>query len=141
MLDADVLNHQAFSLSGRDTYTADVRSSSQARRIAHGFLSVLSPQPSSETADTVLLVVSELVTNAFQHGGGVSDFALSASHSTVHVTVADTNSALPQERAPDLRGDGETGGFGWPLVRHFASEVHIALAQNHGKSLRVSLPV
>ncbi|MFD3792313.1 hypothetical protein ACFWST_32600, partial [Streptomyces cyaneofuscatus] len=41
-----------------------------ARESTRGFLDGLVPAIAAEAADTVVLVVSELVTNALRHGGG-----------------------------------------------------------------------
>jgi two-component sensor histidine kinase len=44
-----------------------------ARDSTRGFLEGLLPALAPETADTVVLVVSELVTNALRHGGSNGD--------------------------------------------------------------------
>ncbi|MGW8377968.1 ATP-binding protein [Streptomyces sp. ODS28] len=124
-----------------ETCTAYLRSSAQARQIAEGYLSVLSPRPAPETVDMVMLVVSELVTNALQHAGGVTDFALGSSRGVLHITVSDPSTRLPRERTPDLTGSDTkpAGGFGWPLIRHFASELSLHLGRRGGKTIRATL--
>ncbi|MGW8375444.1 ATP-binding protein [Streptomyces sp. ODS28] len=140
MSQADTLNHH--SRPATATQTAYLHSSAQSRQIARGYLAVLSPPPTPETVDRVLLVVSELVTNALQHTEGVTGFSLSTSAHELHVAVSDASSALPHERTPDLSStSGETGGFGWPLVRHFAREVTIQLGAGHTKTIRATLPL
>ncbi len=49
-----------------------------ARDNAREFLEGLLPALAPEAADTVILVVSELVTNALRHGGGTCSLDLTA---------------------------------------------------------------
>ncbi len=53
-------------------------SAADARRDARAFLDGLLPPVTSEAAGTVLLVVSELVTNALRHAGGTWSLELTA---------------------------------------------------------------
>ncbi|MFI8853135.1 ATP-binding protein [Streptomyces sp. 891-h] len=138
---------QVAALRGEESVTADtartryVRSSFQARRLTRHFLATVSPPPSSEAAETVLLVVSELVTNALRHGDGVRDFRLSAGHGTVTVEVADSSSVLPRDRSPRDFAEGEGGGFGWPIVCHLARDVTIRLHPDAGKIICADIPL
>ncbi|MER7409127.1 ATP-binding protein [Streptomyces cacaoi] len=121
------------------TRTQGLHSSGQARRITRAFLSSLSPPPPAESAESVLLVVSELVTNALRHAQGVTEFRLGAAHGTVTVEVADPSSALPAERAPGSLDEAEQGGFGWPIVRHLASDITIRLRHGQGKIIHAGI--
>ncbi len=60
------------------------------------FLEFLRPGVAPETADAVLLVVSELVTNALLHGGGIYTLRLTAHPDLIEVAVDDPN---PQAHA------------------------------------------
>ena len=64
-------------------------------------------------ADTVELVLSELVTNAVLHTGSSSTLRLRVAGETVYVEVADDDSRPPRMRDPD---DDEDGGRGLHLV-------------------------
>jgi anti-sigma regulatory factor (Ser/Thr protein kinase) len=95
-----------------------VTSVAGARGNARDFLAGLVPAIAAEAADTVVLVVSELVTNALRHGGGTYALELTAHPESIEVTVRDRSSQTPRMRTADLT-DG-TGGFGWPMVNHLA---------------------
>ncbi|WP_189823637.1 ATP-binding protein [Streptomyces finlayi] len=99
-----------------------------ARRAAKAFTDGLSPAPAADAADSLVLVVSELVTNAVRHGGGRYTLAFSASAETLTVAVGDPSPELPHERTPDL--DDGSGGFGWHLVQLLAREVTIVPARS-----------
>ena len=54
-----------------------------------------------QTREIAELVVSELVGNAVEHGGGVAEFALSMHDDMVRVDVVDHNADLPVPLNPD----------------------------------------
>jgi anti-sigma regulatory factor (Ser/Thr protein kinase) len=59
----------------------------------------------SRWLDCVAVVVSEVVTNAVQHGGGsFVDITLDAQAAPVVLSVADESAAEPRRREPDDRG-------------------------------------
>ncbi|QHZ00228.1 Histidine kinase-, DNA gyrase B-, and HSP90-like ATPase [Streptomyces sp. S4.7] len=112
----------------------------EARDTARAFTGSLTPAPGSGVVDTIVLVVSELVTNALRHGGGRYTLELSAAPDSVTVAVSDPNPAPPRERAPDLDGGG--GGFGWHMVRRLAGWLAIAPGPGPGpgKTIYAVLP-
>jgi anti-sigma regulatory factor (Ser/Thr protein kinase) len=85
----------------------------RARDVTRGFLSVLAPGGGAEV-EAVLLVVSELVTNAVRHAGEMTGFGLRPGPGTVTVTVEDAGRVLP---CPRPTNTVEPGGFekhhGW----------------------------
>ena len=89
-----------------------------ARESARDFLEGLVRPIAAEAADTVVLVVSELVTNALRHGGGTCTLDLTAHPDSIEVAVHDRSPQAPRMRTPDLNGG--TGGFGWPMVNRLA---------------------
>ncbi|MFI5801901.1 ATP-binding protein [Streptomyces sp. NPDC051561] len=103
----------------------------RARKAARAFAESLSPAPAPDTAESLVLVVSELVTNAVRHGGGRYTLALSASPETLTVCVGDRSTVRPQARTPDLSDGG--GGFGWHLVELLADEVTVRPGQSVGR--------
>ncbi|MFE2185778.1 ATP-binding protein [Streptomyces sp. NPDC059455] len=109
------------------------------RRSAREFLAGL-VQPAAgaaETADTVILVVSELVTNALRHGGGICSLNLTAHPDSIEVAVHDRSPQAPRMRAPDLHGG--TGGFGWPMVNHLARATSVTRRADGGKTVSAFL--
>lgn len=140
---------QATALEGEEEETLPVGAaqavyvctSFQARQLTRDFLATLAPPPSPETTETFLLVVSELVTNALRYGNGVTDFQVGATRNTLTVDVGDSSSALPRERAPGSFEGGESGGFGWPIIRHLAHDITIRLRHNNGKIIHAGIPM
>ncbi|MCZ4125463.1 ATP-binding protein [Streptomyces sp. H39-S7] len=90
------------------------------------------PAIAAEAADSVVLVVSELVTNAVRHGGGSYALELTAHADTIEVAVHDRSPRTPRLRTPDLKGG--TGGFGWPMVNRLAHTTTVT-RQAGGKTI------
>ncbi|MGW9454331.1 ATP-binding protein [Streptomyces sp. NPDC055632] len=109
-----------------------------ARDRARSFLDGLMPALASEAADTVVLVVSELVTNALRHGGGTCVLDLTAHRDSIEVAIGDPNPQAPRMRTPDLNGG--TGGFGWPMVNHLARVTAVTRHRAGGKTVSALLP-
>ncbi|MFI9228681.1 ATP-binding protein [Streptomyces rimosus] len=114
------------------------RSVADARLDARAFLGGLLPPVASEAADTVLLVVSELVTNALRHAGGTWALELTAHPDGIEVAVHDPSPQTPRLRNPDLNGG--TGGFGWPLVTRLAYTTAVTPGPSGGKTVSALLP-
>ncbi|WP_406182821.1 ATP-binding protein [Streptomyces canus] len=112
-----------------------VGTADQARDMARGFLSVAAPEGGSGV-DDVLLVVSELCTNAVRHAGGMTGFHLEAGPGTVTVQVSDASSVPPLARPWDA---GKPGGFGWPVVQELSLKVRV-WAHAAGKTVTAIVP-
>ncbi|WP_151484073.1 ATP-binding protein [Streptomyces albicerus] len=104
--------------------------------VARGFLWACSPGSEGRN-DAVLLVVSELVTNAIRHAEGLTDFRLDPGEGCVIVTVADASQCVPQERDLDVQ---RPGGVGWQLIRELASQVHVEIVPG-GKTIQAIVPL
>ncbi|EKX67808.1 ATP-binding protein [Streptomyces ipomoeae] len=107
----------------------------QARDVARGFLSVAAPE-GGVARDAVLLVVSELFTNAVRHADGVTGFRLEAGPGTVAVTVHDASPVLPRLLPLDAT---RPGGFGWHLVQELSVDVRVDV-QAAGKTVTAVVP-
>ncbi|MFE9469135.1 ATP-binding protein [Streptomyces virginiae] len=111
----------------------------EARRAARAFLEALGqPATGREQAGTVVLGVSEPVTNALRHGGGLYALRLAAHPNCIEVAVEDPSPPTPRMRASDLV-DG-TGGFGWYMVNGPSLAPVVPPGPEGGKTVRVLLP-
>ncbi|WP_405843044.1 ATP-binding protein [Streptomyces platensis] len=109
-----------------------------ARESAREFLEDLAqPTIAAEAADTVILVVSELVTNALRHGSGPCALDLTAHPGSIEVAVHDGSPQAPRMRTPDLNGG--TGGFGWPMVNRLARATAVTRRTTGGKTVSALL--
>ncbi|MEU1485957.1 ATP-binding protein [Streptomyces sp. NPDC005752] len=71
-----------------------------------------------------LLVTSELVTNAFRHGGGLTGFTAELTGEGLLLAVADASTDAPVT-SPHPPRTAHVGGYGWPLVCRLAERVSI----------------
>lgn len=85
----------------------------------------------------VLLVVSELVSNADRHAGGVSDFRVRPLAGSVAVEVSDRSSLFPHTPGTPL---DVPGGFGWLLVNRIADHTEIR-PFGDGKTITAFIPL
>jgi len=109
-----------------------------ARAVAAAFVAALDPPPSPTAVQDLLLLVSELVTNAVRHAGSVTALAFGADRKALYVQVADPSPERPKQRVPDLTGAG--GGFGWPLVLRLAGKVTVRNHTGAGKVILATMP-
>jgi anti-sigma regulatory factor (Ser/Thr protein kinase) len=99
--------------------------------------------PREEDVIDLLLVVSELVTNAIRHGGGLAGFEAWAVEDGLRVTVHDHSPVVP----PVAYGSGALparhhgSGYGWPLIIRLAREIAIDRRPEGGKTITVFVPV
>lgn len=108
----------------------------EARSIARGVMAASGM--GEPLVNDVLLVVSELVSNADRHADGVSDFRVVPLAGCVAVEVSDRSSSFP--RTPGTPLD-VPGGFGWLLVNRIADRTEIR-PRDDGKTIAafISLP-
>jgi anti-sigma regulatory factor (Ser/Thr protein kinase) len=88
-------------------------------------------------AEDVVLVVSELVTNAAVHGRGVRDLLLQALPGMLRIEVRDRDLATPRPR--DGR-PGTPGGYGLHIVERLATEWGYAVDPGSGKTVWALIP-
>ncbi|WP_230193694.1 ATP-binding protein [Streptomyces sp. NBC_00080] len=91
----------------------------------------------------LLLVVSELVTNALRHGGGLAGFGMTPVRDGVRLAVRDHSDTVPAEVCgPGSRPAGHrVGGYGWPLVVRLARDIAIEKQNGGGKTISVFMPI
>jgi hypothetical protein len=86
----------------------------------------------------VVLVVSELVTDALRDGGGTRTMNLTAHPDSIEVAVHEPSPRVSRMRTPDLNGG--TGGFGWPMVSRLARTTAVTRQATGGKTVSALLP-
>ncbi|MFG2452787.1 ATP-binding protein [Streptomyces sp. NPDC048512] len=120
------------------TVTSDPSTASiaRARQTTRLFLENLH-SIADDAANAVVLVVSELVTNALRHGNGTWALDLTAHPDSIEVAVHDQSSQAPRLRTPEMNG---TGGFGWPMVNRLARSTGVILHPCGGKTVSALLP-
>jgi anti-sigma regulatory factor (Ser/Thr protein kinase) len=84
-----------------------------------------------DTADSVILAVSELLTNAYVHAHSDAELVLTWDGRCLHLSVHDHSQLPPRPRAADL---GALGGRGLALVDALADHWHTHL-QADGKTV------
>ncbi|MDJ0344082.1 ATP-binding protein [Streptomyces sp. H10-C2] len=82
--------------------------------------------------DAVVLVVSELVTNAVRHTTGWWQLSVDGRRDRLTVRVDDSSHTPPTARIPDLSGGG---GLGWTVVRALTTTVEV-VQRPGGKAVR-----
>ncbi|MFJ8543448.1 ATP-binding protein [Streptomyces sp. NPDC093586] len=88
----------------------------------------------------LLLVVSELVTNAIRHGGGLAGFDVRTTDEGVWIAVHDHSPVVPREvYAFPTRHHGS--GYGWPLVARLARDVAVVRRPEGGKTISALVPI
>jgi anti-sigma regulatory factor (Ser/Thr protein kinase) len=88
------------------------------------------------------LVVSELVSNAVRHGGGLVAVRVGVTPdgAGLWLEVDDANEQRPQARRVLGEDPCQAGGFGWPIVLRLATSVEVE-DMDGGKRIRVVLPL
>ncbi|MFC9815880.1 ATP-binding protein [Streptomyces virginiae] len=109
-------------------------SCSQARETARRVLAQQDAPPTLVTG--VLTVVSELVSNAIRHAGGITGFQVTVRPGQVVVEVSDRSALLPHLRPP---APHTPGGFGWRVVKTLAPSTFVH-SHRSGKTITATLP-
>ncbi|MGW0561729.1 ATP-binding protein [Streptomyces sp. NPDC003016] len=93
---------------------------------------------SRNTLHAVLLVASELVSNAVRHAPGPCSLRLTLHDEGVLVEVSDSNPVSPRLRTPDVTG--RFGGWGLHMVNRLAGELQTVPGPGDGKTVCARLP-
>ncbi|MGZ9935227.1 ATP-binding protein [Streptomyces sp. NC-S4] len=95
------------------------------------------PPTGPGNGDAVLLVVGELVANAMRHTFGPASLHLELHGDHIDICVTDTSPHPPEPRPPHTDG---TGGWGWQLINHLTTDVHIDPTPDGGKTICARAP-
>ena len=119
------------------TFTASPQTVTGIRAAVRAFFTGVRPGHGPECED-LLLVVSELVTNAVRHAGGVGTLRVTLLGGALDIAVSDPSRVLPLPRIPDAQNG--TGGLGLHLVAALCGPLHITLDPGSGKTVHARLP-
>ena len=91
----------------------------------------------------LLLVVSELVTNAIRHGGGLAGFGATVTGEGVRLDVRDNSDVVPAGAygSATIPEGYRPGGYGWPLIIRLSREITVEPSPGGGKTIRVLVPM
>lgn len=103
---------------------------------ARDFVREHAPPLPDDTEDVLLLLTSELVTNAVLHARSAIQLGLAVADRSVVVTVHDEDLPRPEQRPYD----GREGGWGLGLVRELAVESALEVHAGDGKTAWFRLP-
>jgi len=122
-------------LSGQRTRTVAFDPASVSVRRAREVVKELCAEGAvgQETLDTVLLLTSELVTNAVLHGEGQAVLDGHVDPRRVRVTITDESPKLPQVRHTE--GQLTEGGRGMLLVEELATRWGVDATTSGGKTV------
>jgi anti-sigma regulatory factor (Ser/Thr protein kinase) len=134
---------------GRATYTRSVpiTSAAAARSYVRSVVAARGHDSSCTTAERavmdLLLVVSELVTNAIRHGGGLAGFEVAPVPEGMRLSVHDYSEAVPSAAyGPGTLPQAHEGsGYGWPLIIRLSREIRIERRREGGKTVSVLVPL
>ena len=91
----------------------------------------------------LLLVVSELVTNAIRHGDGLAGLEILPTPDGLRLAVHDNSDVVPAVAygSGALPSRHHGNGYGWPLVMRLAREITIDARPEGGKTISVLVPL
>lgn len=91
----------------------------------------------------LLLVVSELVTNAIRHGDGLAGLEILPTPDGLRLAVHDNSDVVPAVAygSGALPSRHHGNGYGWPLVMRLAREITIDTRPEGGKTISVLVPL
>ncbi|MFE4599744.1 ATP-binding protein [Kitasatospora indigofera] len=107
------------------------------RAAARAFFERVRPGHPREEED-LLLVVSELVTNAVRHTHGPGTITVTALDDELDIAVTDTSRTPPQPRLPDPQAG--TGGLGLHLIAALCGILQVTPNPGAGKTVHAHLP-
>lgn len=117
----------------KTTLAADVSAPGQARAFLMAQLET-TPLPEGVPIDKVVLIASELVTNAVQAGATIVEIGVNVTEGRLDLVVTDDAGGWPTPNSPT---PDDTAGRGLLIVEQLADAWDVA-ARKHGKAVTVS---
>ncbi|MCL6670222.1 ATP-binding protein [Streptomyces panaciradicis] len=127
--------------------TPHVTTAAEAREYARSMVrqrwDTASRTAREEDVVDLLLVVSELVTNAIRHGDGLAAFEVALTPDGVRLAVHDNSDDIPDVAygSGALPVSHHGNGYGWPLIIRLAREIVIDRRGGGGKTISVLVPL
>ncbi|MFF3215763.1 ATP-binding protein [Streptomyces sp. NPDC002886] len=90
-----------------------------------------------EYTDAILLVVTELVTNAIRHTTGPAALHLELHDDHIEIRVTDTSPTAAEPRVPQIDG---SGGYGMHLVKSLTTHTRTEPTPDGGKTIYAYAP-
>lgn len=103
---------------------------------ARAFVREHAPPLPQDTADVLVLLTSELVTNAVLHARSAIEVGITVADHSVVVTVHDEDLTRPEQQPYD----GREGGWGLAMVRELAQAWSLEVHPGDGKTAWFRLP-
>jgi len=103
---------------------------------ARAFVREHAPPLAPDTADVLVLLTSELVTNAVLHARSAIEVGITVADHSVVVTVHDEDLTRPEQQPYD----GREGGWGLALVRELSADWSMQVHPGDGKTAWFRLP-
>ncbi|MET7382917.1 ATP-binding protein [Streptomyces sp. NPDC005526] len=135
------------SAAGRPGAAVRVTSAAAARAYAQSVVreewNSSSRRAREEDVIDLLLVVSEMVTNAIRHGEGIAGFEAVSTADGIRLAVLDNSDVVPEVAfGSGALPLGHLGsGYGWPLIIRLAREIVIDRRPGGGKTISVLVPL
>ena len=117
----------------KTTLAADVSAPGQARAFLSAQLEA-TRLPEGVPVDKVVLIASELVTNAVQAGATIVEIGANVTEGRLDLVVIDDAGGWP---TPTSAAPDDTAGRGLFIVEHLA-DTWVVAARRHGKAVTVS---
>ena len=114
------------------------RSVREARGFVRRGLGAMATAADPQCIEAVVLLVSELITNALVHGYGRPQLVLRINHDCAHVEVFDLGRGTPATRPVDV---GRPGGRGLRIVDSLATEWGVQEIAGDGKRVWFDAPL
>ncbi len=92
-----------------------------------------------DRANDLVLIVSELASNAIRHGGGRGHLRLWATDDAVYCRISDDGPGLPERPPADRPAPTASGGRGFWLVRTYADELTIDSDAENGTTVTITI--
>ncbi|WP_322741006.1 ATP-binding protein [Streptomyces hygroscopicus] len=111
--------------------------------VMRGHGDTLGIRPAERAVIDLLLVTSELVSNAIRHGGGLVAFEATPTPAGVRLRVHDHSADIPCAAygSGELPSGHEGGGYGWPLIIRLARDIAVERCPGGGKTVSVLVPL